>query len=383
MADQKSQSAKKRDAKKAQSAMFDSEGNMLPDEQMDGNTESKATVDFTSKADDNVKKKKEAIPLPQDPGKEIETIDDDDKTLSTHHAPPRRRQRGIEKFRPENLVIPYCKLVQPTSKEAIEGDVKPGSFVNNLTDELLAKAKNKDNPAEIEIIVIDYFEGMTMFPPRKKEDAGSIASRCFEKKTSTEFKNLGNALMDATHVICRSRDAKNGVGMFGPNSDLNSSGRCEGCIMSTWRDANDNPPCSFYHNYFVIVRGHDFPVPLLLTMGRTSKRAGSVLGTFLKGKLIDTWNFAYKISSVFTTNDKGKFYVLSAKPGGKATEEEIEKGELFFNLINSSGVEVEFVEEEIIRNGSQPEAATEAAAEEQTSDQENIDNPDSDDDVPF
>lgn len=71
---------------------------------------------------------------------------------------------------------------------------------------------------------------------------------------------------------CYSRDAVHGVGMYGPGSDENPSGLCEGCPMAQWGDGADGkripPPCKQQEAALVLVEGSAFP--LLLTVPRTS-----------------------------------------------------------------------------------------------------------------
>ena len=59
------------------------------------------------------------------------------------------------------------------------------------------------------------------------------------------------------------------------------------------------------------------------------------------------WNFAYELKTEMVENDYGKFYVFKIAPGGKANKEEIEMGDVFYNLIKSTAIQVHEEEEEI------------------------------------
>ena len=220
---------------------------------------------------------------------------------------------GLEGVKQETLIIPRLKLVQKNSVEIDDGIIKPGEIVNSVTKDILAK---KDKP--LTLIPIKNSESRLLFKPF--DDGGGL--------------------------LCQSFDAIYGKGDPG--------GECENCPYSKWTENKKGeqvaPECTDLTNVFCLVRGYDFPIPLTVSFGRTSKGAGKQLINFFyfdaQKAQKSPWNFAYTLSSEFKENVKGNYFQFKVAPGGMAQKDEIKIGETFYRLIQSTQVQIHEDEDE-------------------------------------
>jgi hypothetical protein len=70
---------------------------------------------------------------------------------------------------------------------------------------------------------------------------------------------------------CFSRDGVNGVGIYGPGTEGNPTGKCEACPLSQWSDIDGKrvpPPC--HQQEAVLMLTEEMPFPVLVTVPRTS-----------------------------------------------------------------------------------------------------------------
>lgn len=235
--------------------------------------------------------------------------------LVHHENPVIGGGRGIEDFGAEHLVIPRLKVVQLSSEEASDG-IRPGSLVNSLTKDVVAEP-GESKTVERFITVINYRPTRIYMHPIDAEDSG---------------------------VICRSFDAKIGVGEYEPGSKKNPSGLCANCPMSRWwkddKGKQKAPLCNFMHHFYVLVEGYEFELPLVLALGKTSQRAGNLLGTFLKPKPNDTWHYRFKLKTKYFDDSKGRYWVFDVLPAGPSSEEHRHLGEFYYQLLQEQEVEV-------------------------------------------
>lgn len=226
---------------------------------------------------------------------------------------------GLEGVEPEMLVIPRIKLVQKTSHEVDELEIKPGSLINSMTKDILAEFK-KDGTV---IKIIPILSG----------------------RSRIRFAPVGS---DGQGILCRSYDGKIGQGDPG--------GNCLTCKYSKWWN-NEAPECTDFINVFCIVRDYVLPIPIVATFGKTSYNAGKQLVNFFymdaQRTQLPPWNFAYELGVKAITNDKGSFYVFTIKPAGKATAEEVKLGEQMYQLIKSVKIEIYEEEGDTEENGNE------------------------------
>lgn len=254
---------------------------------------------------------------------------------------------GLEGFNPEDdLILPQLKLVQGLSKEATDGIAPMGSIVNSVTHDVVKAVKDKS--ATVEVIPVQYTRSRIFFPPRSDGAKMEISSRV--KNPS----DLQKEIESTGGFICRSDNAINGIGLFGQESPWNPNGLCKECPMSRW-DKNIPPPCTFFRNILVIVRGYDYPVPLAVSFGRTSEPTGKQFVNLLLMKQSSPWNFAYKLSTKFMDSGDRKWYIWDVNPLGKAKDNEIELGQGFYDLIQKSSVKIHEDESESPVDGNEEE----------------------------
>jgi hypothetical protein len=221
---------------------------------------------------------------------------------------------GLEGVEQDMLIIPRLKLVQKNSVEIDDKLAEPGEVVNSVTKDILAKGTKP-------VIIIPIKNNRTRILFRQFDDGGGL--------------------------MCQSFDGLTGQG--------NPGGDCSKCPMNQWKvddkKKNRAPDCTELLNIFCIVRGYDFPIPLTASFGRTSMGAGKQLINFFwadaQKAQKSPWNFAYQLKTEMTENEFGKFYVFKVSPEGMAEKDEIEKGELFYNLITSTQIQIHEDEDEI------------------------------------
>jgi hypothetical protein len=216
---------------------------------------------------------------------------------------------GLEGVTPDMLVVPRIKLVQKMSVET-DLDISPGTLVNSVTKEVIVDKKKP-------LTIIPIINTITRLLFRPMKEGGGI--------------------------VCRSFDGKNGVGAPG--------GNCMACPKARW--AGTIPPeCTDLLNVFVMVRGYDHPIPITLSFGRSSAKAGKQLVNLFYMQSLKTqkspWHFAYDVKPQEVENDKGKFWIFGTVTGaGEAKKNEIEQGELMYNLLKISQVQIHEDENEV------------------------------------
>lgn len=230
---------------------------------------------------------------------------------------------GLEGIDQNDLTIPRIKIVQPNSVEVHQEIASFSSMVNSVTKEVIAKGTKSGS--KIEIIPIINNKSRLYFKP----------------------------ISEGGGLLCRSNDNKTGVGDPG--------GNCSNCDLGKWGkdgDKNIAPECMELINVFCLVRTYDFPIPLVISFGKTSAAAGrQLINLFYFACQKDKkspWNFAYQLETEIITKDKhtwAQFKIGHIDPEeGKplATKEEIKIGADYYEMIKSAAtVEVHADEEEM------------------------------------
>lgn len=221
------------------------------------------------------------------------------------HQPVTTKIKGLEGIDQDLITIPRIKLVQSMSVEATDMEISPGSLVNSITKEVLAKKA----------------EPMTFIPLMTSRSRVLYASLDSDKM-----------------FLCRSQNGKDGMGDPG--------GYCPECPMSKWGDDGSSPKCTDFINVAVIPILEDGPsnMPMVLSFGRTSYGTGKQLINFLFYAQKSPWHNQYQLFSKQEKNDKGTFFVLKVTPAGKTDGNLIDMYEQAYNFVTQE--EVVFHEDE-------------------------------------
>lgn len=199
--------------------------------------------------------------------KEKEKQDEFELALSGSDLSP---SEFLENVEVENDRPPTLILVQSMSELVEFGDAKPGQIVYSETE----KAYGKQGEA-LAVIPLYYWPGRTFFPPR---DSGS------------------------TMPICRSLDAKTGVGLPG--------GNCLQCTEKDWtKDGERNvpPSCKFSHNFAVLV-----PSTMevaVVTLQKTSEKAGKAILNRLRQMKNPMFSYVFNLVGKVEESTLGRYWV--------------------------------------------------------------------------
>lgn len=111
---------------------------------------------------------------------------------------------------------------------------------------------------------------------------------------------------DAGMTLCKSNDAKTGVGDPG--------GDCSICPMNTWNEGPKGekipPPCAFSYVYICYIKEHDSVG--LVEFRRTSLSAGKTLNTICAQRGLG--NFAVKLKSSKQQGNRGAYFQMMIQP---------------------------------------------------------------------
>ena len=213
-----------------------------------------------------------------------------------------------EKINPGELTIPRARMLQGLSPE-VQAEPKKfyaGLLINSITKETLTESF---------IPVKRMPNSWVGWTPRDSKDPNFVP----------DIKPGG--------IVWRSDDPKDprvieGV-KFGPKGEA--------------------PVATAFLSFLCYFEG--FTIPLLVSFGRTSYRAGQNFLTMAFGFGGHMYSRKYRLSAKQVTNDKGTFYVLDAAPAGKCTPDEQAIGETLFNAFG--GVEIKVHEDEDLDAGHQ------------------------------
>lgn len=214
-------------------------------------------------------------------------------------APVSVQKRGMEhaNFDKSDFVIPRAKIVQALSKEATDGDVRPGSVVNTATGEVLA---GPEEVFQVQIVVV------------------SVGQALFDKGRS---------------LLCYSVDGITGEGDPG--------GDCRTCPLAQWGTDEEGktapPACMKTYNFlsrFIGTESED--IPINLSMSKTSAKTAKKINTRLRFLTGDIWEIGLKLKTTKRTNEKGVFHVLELVGSERTTDEQKDSAEALYNFLQNT-----------------------------------------------
>jgi len=247
---------------------------------------------------------------------------------------------GLEGIDDEMIIVPRVKLIQPLSVEVDEYKIEPGSLVNSLTKELLAKPEGQ-------FLIVPLMVARSRILFRPLDEGGGLQ--------------------------CRSADGIYGVGDPGGTCvDDNGQPNCPYALWETDKKTGKNKPpkCTEYLNVVVmpltdkreLIPGNE--MPLVLSFGKTSMQAGKMLISLIRMRKISPWHYCYSIKSKFTKKDNYKYYVLQTSPAERAPSKLIDYMEEFYHMMKSTPTEIHIDENEIKREQAKAESATDSSGKE-------------------
>ena len=184
-------------------------------------------------------------------------------------ATPTSNPGGMEDFNQDDIVIPSLRIVQPTSKEGIQG-----KFRDNLTGEEFD---------ELDVAFISSRKGRIMFD---KDDL-------------------------TAGPLCGSDDRKIPSEFF--DKPMNEA--CNGCPQAEWvrDDKTGRNTCECSENYTLLGLDISTGMPFFfMTKGTALMPTKRFLsGIFLRGKKsgLNLWDYVTTLTLKETSNTQGKFYV--------------------------------------------------------------------------
>jgi hypothetical protein len=198
-------------------------------------------------------------------------------------------RRGFEEeVDQSDLIIPRAKLVQPTSDEMHDPantTLRGGMIINSLTKEELSKM----------FVPIFYYKEYLRFNPRKKSDRGFLPD------------------FAPGALIWRTRDG----------NDPRVAAECQ------FGPVGETPVALTTLNFFSLFK--DSAMPLILSFGKTSYKAGKNLLSLAKLRGGAMFSRQYKLSVLPMTNDQGSYFVMKVDPCGDCDAEMFKLGESYFN----------------------------------------------------
>jgi hypothetical protein len=186
-----------------------------------------------------------------------------------------------------DLVVPVLKICQSLTAEVVEGEAKPGDFVNSLTQENFG--------SEVGFIIAAYQKGRFY---SDKDTGRSYAAMGEVAPESWPEEYAGRAFTSLDDAEERFRDAVN-------------AGDIE------W---GTGPKISTTHNF--IGFAENSPVPVRLSLMRTNAPAARKLKTMLRFSQA-FWDQVFILRTEKKTSNRNEpFQALMVKQGGKTTPEQ-------------------------------------------------------------
>lgn len=179
---------------------------------------------------------------------------------------------GLDEMGRADMILPRVRLVQAQS----DFSDAAGELYNSLTD---------TSKPLVHCVVIGVKQGRVRWPEAYQRGQDPICA-------------------SDDGVIAR-------TGLFGETVTGSETPYCAQCIFAQWGANGEPPVCAMFYN-FLAVDVEEGDVPFLISFGRTSTRAGKQLITLLKAHRLSK---TFVIGSAQEKNDKGKFYILTVKPG--------------------------------------------------------------------
>lgn len=213
-------------------------------------------------------------------------------------------RKGFEEpIQPGELTIPRAKMLQGLSEE-VKNDPRKfyaGLMINSITKETLTESF---------VPIKRMPNSWVRFNARKTDDVNFVPG------------------FEAGGVVWKSNDPKDPRVIeetkFGPKGEA--------------------PPATAYLNFLCYFEG--FPIPCLLSFGRTSYQGGKDFLTMAFGFGGDMFSRKYKLVAKQVTKNANSFYVLEVTPAGKCSEDELVIGQTLYDAFAGVDLKVHDEEEE-------------------------------------
>jgi len=211
------------------------------------------------------------------------------KKESTEVADPMQRAIGTEGVHSEDVTLPRLRLIQSTSKEAEEGNTKPGMIKHSITEEEYEK---------LEVILVTISKNRVMFDPENRRGG----------------------------PVCRSFDMLHGSGC-----ECGCEDNCKTCAYSKGFPSQ----CNIIYNYpcaLVDTVGKEM-LPTLLSFMKSSVPVAQKINASVIGKVPAQpfWNYVWEIGSIKKDYKKGRSaFVYTAKVSRETTAEEKKWAEMMY-----------------------------------------------------
>lgn len=208
---------------------------------------------------------------------------------------------GLEGLEREDITLPRIKLTQAMSEEVSNGSVSPGVWLNTLS--------GQNYGSDFSFTPISVWKSRTFFSENRDETP-----------------------------ICRSADS------FVSINGFQCLLECPHDKAWDWKDGVP-PLCTLGYNYLVIPLVDPFPA--IVTLMKSSFKAGKALNTLLIAARCPAWFWIYELYAVKESNPKGTFYVAAVRKkidDGKsvASDEEMRQlAEHFYYMAKAGKVNVD------------------------------------------
>lgn len=263
--------------------------------------------------------------------KSTEVAVKDDAALSTEFADLEAEltAQNAEETEAADLQIPLLKIGQALTSEVVEGEARPGEFINSLTREGLGE--------EVQFVVAGFQKGRFDHGDRK---AGLRARKAYGMKNVpwNDDPHYGEAFSEH------------------PDAEETYSKR----VNAGEIDWGKGPRISTTFDFtgFVVPEEGEEPLPVCLSLMRMNRKAAQKWYTLLKAVLQNRyWDAVFTLSTDRVSNDSGTFYVINIKQARKTTPEEKQRALQLAQVLRSRNVEVVGDEDEAAPAGKAPDAA--------------------------
>jgi len=259
---------------------------------------------------------------------------------------------GMEELDANDLIIPYMKIMQPTSPEVLDRkhEAQMGDLVNSLSSYLY--------PEDVYFVPIKALKRRQLYYKREdKENSG---------------------------IECGSMNFKT------PDSGMKYSKLCATCPKAQFKADGTPPKCnillSFISKVLELPEGDEGNALIAISFTKTSYKAGKILASLAQSAKGDLFNNIYKLTTADKENDKGMFAILKVAPFGIVPDGDVAEYRAMYDMLTTT--EYEIVEEnytEFDEKSASKEVQQDTLSDEPPSDDipDVGDEPDNDDGNPF
>lgn len=251
---------------------------------------------------------------------EAEEVTDTDVVVSQASALTKtgERQRGMDDFEAEDLILPRAIMMQPMSPAVQDDDIeiKPGELLNNIT--------HANYGSTLTVIPVMFKKKRIKWNPRPPEGEGGIQ--------------------------CASMFS----GGRKPDTGERHSNDCKRCAYSQWGKAKDEPPqCDIIFEFLCIILDDDLDISTVMErvvaigFTRTSAKAGQTMANLAKFAGGDIFSRCYKIATKKVQKDKFTWWELTATPAGRLDDGQYAIAEHVFNMLDTTDFVVLDDEDEV------------------------------------